>query len=104
MTQLRDRMLEELERRNYAPEPREPTCLRSSSLPSTFIVLPTGLARSISGVSALPVSRAEAGCKDGVAASGSAAVLLLKTLKRHHMLEHLPFPRLPEKLRRCSPG
>jgi hypothetical protein len=22
----------------------------------------------------------------------------VKTLKRHHMLEHLPFPRLPEKL------
>ena len=41
MTQLRDRMLEELECRNYSPGPQDATCMRFSSLPNTFIVLPT---------------------------------------------------------------
>jgi hypothetical protein len=49
VTQLRDRMLEELERRNYSPGTARFYLLAvqqfNSSL-NTFIVLPTGLARS----------------------------------------------------------
>ncbi len=100
MTHLRDRMLEELERRNYAPgTARAYLYLRSSSLPNTFIVLPTSLARSISA-STSSTCFGSGSCAAKTVAQRVAALrfFYVKTLKRQHMLEHLPFPRLPEKL------
>ena len=44
MTHLRQIMLEELERRNYAPRPRSaPTFAQSSTSPGTFTVRPISL-------------------------------------------------------------
>ena len=48
MTQLRERMLEELERRNMRLLLPGLTSLRCGILPNTFIVLRTNLVRNIS--------------------------------------------------------
>jgi integrase/recombinase XerD len=49
VTHLRQIMLEELERRNYAPSTIRAYIPRSSTLPGTFTVHPTGLARNTFG-------------------------------------------------------
>ena len=99
MTQLRDRMLEELERRNYSPGTAR-CCLHAvQQFAEHFHRSPEQLGSDHIREYQLYLLR-ERKLSPKTVAQRTAALrfFYIKTLKRKYMLEHLPFPKLPEKL------
>jgi integrase/recombinase XerD len=99
MTQLRDRMLEELERRNYAPGTARAYLFAVKQFAEHFHRAPDQLGAEHIREYQLYLFRGRKLAAKTVSQRVAALrFFFVKTLKRHHMLEHLPFPRLPEKL------
>ena len=110
MTHLRQRMLDELQRRNYSQSTASvATSTRWRTLRSTSIARPSGLAQSISA-STRRICFASASCLPGTIEGRSAALrfLFVKTLRRPYLPDHIPFPkrqrRLPTILRPARGG
>ncbi len=99
MTQLRDRMLEELERRNYAPGTARAYLFAVKQFAEHFHRAPDQLgAEHIREYQLYLFRERKLAAKTVSQRVAALRFFFVKTLKRHHMLEHLPFPRLPEKL------
>src|SRR5258708_14271909 len=99
MTQLRDRMLEELERRNYAPGTARAYLFAVKQFADHFQRARDQLgAEKIREYQLYLFRERELAAKTVSKRVAALRFFFVKTLKRHHMLEHLPFPRLPEKL------
>jgi len=99
MTQLRDRMLEELERRNYSPGTAKAYLFAVKQFAEHFHRAPDRLGAEHMREYRLYLFRERKLAAKTVAQRVAALrFFYVKTLKRHHMLEHLPFPRLPERL------
>src|ERR1039458_623927 len=99
MTQLRDRMLEELERRNYAPGTARAYLFAVKQFAEHFHRAPDRLgAEHIREYQLYLFRERKLAAKTGAQRVAALRFFYVKTLKRHHMLEPLPFPRLPEKL------
>jgi integrase/recombinase XerD len=99
MTQLRDRMLEELERRNYAPGTAKAYLFAVKQFAEHFHRAPDRLgAEHIREYQLYLFRERKLAAKTVSQRVAALRFFFVKTLKRHHMLEHLPFPRLPEKL------
>src|SRR6202049_5266050 len=99
MTQLRDRMLEELERRNYAPGTARAYLFAVKQFAEHFHRAPDQLGSEHIREYQLYLLRERKLSPTTVAQpTATLRFFYIKTLKRKHMLEHLPFPRLPEKL------
>src|SRR5258707_14762801 len=99
MTQLRDRMLEELERRNYAPGTARAYLFAVKQFAEHFHRAPDRLGAEHIREYQLYLFRERKLAAKTVWQRGAALrFFYVKTLKRHHLLEHLRVPRLPEKL------
>jgi integrase/recombinase XerD len=99
MTQLRDRMLEELERRNYCPGTAKAYLFAVKQFAEHFHRAPDRLgAEHIREYQLYLFRERKLAAKTVAQRVAALRFFYVKTLKRHHMLEHLPFPRLPEKL------
>ena len=99
MTQLRDRMLEELERRNYAPGTAKAYLFAVKQFAEHFHRSPDRLgAEHVREYQLYLFRERKLAAKTVSQRVAALRFFYVKTLKRHHMLEHLPFPRLPEKL------
>jgi integrase/recombinase XerD len=99
VTQLRDRMLEELERRNYSPGTARCYLHAVQQFAEHFHCAPDQLGSDHIRAYQLYLFR-ERKLSPKTVAQRTAALrfFYIKTLKRKYMLEHLPFPKLPEKL------
>ena len=99
MTQLRERMLEELERRNYAPGTARAYLSAVRQFAEHFHRAPDQLGAEHIRAYQLYLFRDRKLAPKTVAQRVAALrFFFIKTMKRQHILEHLPFPRLPEKL------
>ena len=99
MTQLRDRMLEELERRNYAPGTAKAYLFAVEQFAEHFHRPPDRLgAEHIREYQLYLFRERKLAAKTVSQRVAGLRFFFVKTLKRHPMLEFLPFPRLPEKL------
>ncbi|MEA2261461.1 MAG: integrase/recombinase XerD, partial [Acidobacteriaceae bacterium] len=99
MTQLRERMLEELERRNYSPGTAKAYLFAAKQFAEHFHRAPNRLgAERIREYQLYLFRERKLGAKTVAQRVAALRFFYVKTLKPHHMLEHLPFPRLPEKL------
>jgi integrase/recombinase XerD len=99
MTQLRDRMLEELERRNYAPGTAKAYLFAVEQFAEHFHRPPDRLgAEHIREYQLYLFRERKLAAKTVSQRVAALRFFYVKTLKRHHMLEHLPLPRLPKKL------
>jgi integrase/recombinase XerD len=99
VTQLRDRMLEELERRNYSPGTARCYLYAVQQFAEHFHCAPDRLGSEQIREYQLYLLR-ERRLSPKTVAQRTAALrfFYIKTLKRRYMLEHLPFPKQPEKL------
>ncbi len=99
MTQLRDRMLEELERRNYSPGTARCYLHAVQQFAEHFHRSPDRLgAEHIREYQLYLLRERKLSPKTLAQQTAALRFFYIKTLKRKHMLEHLPFPKLPEKL------
>ena len=99
MTQLRDRMLEELERRNYAPGTARAYIFAVKQFAEHFHRAPDQLgAEHIREYQLYLFRERKMAAKTVAQRVAALRFFFVKTLERQHMLEHLPFPRMPEKL------
>ena len=99
MTHLRDRMLEELERRNYAPGTARAYVFAVKQFAEHFHRAPDRLgAEHIREYQLYLFRERKLAAKTVAQRVAALRFFYVKTLKRQHMLEHLPFPRLPERL------
>jgi integrase/recombinase XerD len=99
VTQLRDRMLEELERRNYSPGTARCYLQAVEQFAEHFHRAPEQLgAEQIREYQLYLLRERKLSPKTVAQRTAALRVFFVKTLKRRHMLEHLPFPKLPEKL------
>jgi len=99
MTQLRERMLEELERRNYAPATARAYLFAVRHFAEHFHRAPDQLgAEHIRAYQLYLLRDRKLSPKTVAQRVAALRFFYIKTLKRQHILEHLPFPRLPEKL------
>ena len=99
MTQLRDRMLEELERRNYSPGTARCYLHAVQQFAEHFHRSPDQLgAEQIREYQLYLLRERKLSPKTVAQRTAALRFFYVKTLKRRYMLEHLPFPKLPEKL------
>ena len=99
MTQLRERMLEELERRNYAPATARAYLFAVRHFAEHFHRAPDQLsAEHIRAYQLYLLGDRKLSPKTVGQRVAALRFFFIKTRKRQHILEHLPFPRLPEKL------
>ena len=99
MTQLRDRMLEELERRNYSPGTARCYLQAVQQFAEHFHRAPDQLgAEQIREYQLYLLRERKLSPKTVAQRTAALRFFYVKTLKRRYMLEHLPFPKLPEKL------
>src|SRR5260370_3669635 len=99
MTQLRDRMIEELERRKYGAGTARAYLFAVRHFAEHFHRAPDQLgAEHIRAYQVYLFRDRKLAPKTVAQRVAALRFFFVKTLKRQHMLEHLPFPRLPEKL------
>src|ERR1035437_6911970 len=105
MTQLRDRMLEELERRNYAPGTARAYLFAVKQFAEHFHRAPDQLgAEHIREYQLYLFRERKLAAKTVSQRVAALRFFYVKTLKRHHMLEHLPFPGCRRSSQPCSAG
>ena len=99
MTQLKDRMLEELERRNYSPGTARCYLHAVQQFAEHFHRSPDQLgAEHIREYQLYLLRERKLSPKTVAQRMAALRFFYVKTLKRQHMLQHLPFPKLGEKL------
>jgi integrase/recombinase XerD len=99
VTQLRDRMLEELERRNYSPGTARCYMFAVQHFAEHFHRSPDQLGpEHIRQYQIYLLRERKLSPKTVAQRVAALRFLFVKTLKRPHMIEHLPFPKVPERL------
>ena len=105
MTQIRDRMLEELERRNYAPGTARAYLFAVKQFAEHFHRAPDQLgAEHIREYQLYLFRERKLAAKTVSQRVAALRFFSVETLKRHHMLEHMPFPGCRRSSRRCLAG
>ena len=105
MTHLRDRMLEELERRNYAPGTARAYLFAVKQFAEHFHRSPDRLgAEHIREYQLYLFRERKLAAKTVAQRVAALRFFFVKTLKRHHMLEHCRFPGCRRGFRPCSAG
>ena len=97
MTQLRKMMLEELQRRNYS-QATVKAYLKIVEFADYFHRSPDQLGPEHIRDFRYICSKEEAQPPHRRAPYGGPEVPLLKTLRRHYLMEHVPFPKAPRRL------
>jgi len=92
MTRLRQMMLEELERRNYSPEPSSVPSVRWRILPATFIVLPTAWAPAHPRGQAYLFRQRKLAPSSVTQRLAALRFFFIKTLKRSWSVAETPIP------------
>jgi len=96
VTHLRQKMLDELQRRNYSQKRSAPTWHAVEEFARYFHRSPDRLGLIISAVSGLSVSRTQTPGRDGcMLHRGFTFSLRPRRLRRPYLPEHIPFPKRP---------
>ena len=99
MTQLRKMMLEELQRRNYAQNTVKAYLLAVQQFAEFFHRPPDQLGPDhIRRFQSFLLTEKKLSARSVVQRVPALRFLFVKTLKRHYMLEHIPFPKAPRRL------
>jgi len=99
VTQLRKMMLEELQRRNYAQNTVRAYLLAVQQFAEFFHRPPDQLGPDhIRRFQSFLLTEKKLSARTVVQRVSALRFLFVKTLKRHYMLEHIPFPKAPRRL------
>ena len=98
MTQLRQMVLDDLERRNYAPSRLSSTCESSMISPAISMRPLISLDRIISALTRHTCFVTASSLPGLYASMLRHFVLFVKTLKRAYMLDYIPFPKEERRL------
>lgn len=99
MTHLRKKMLEELQRRNYSQQTTQAYIRTVEEFARYFHRSPDQLGpEHIREFQAHLFSERDLAAKSVAQRTAALRFLFVKTLRRHYMLEHIPFPKIPLRL------
>ena len=98
MTQLRKMMLEELQRRNYSQNTRKSYIRTFWEFTNYFHRSPDQFGPEHIREFQAHLFRGQKLAANTVRNAPPRFVFFVKTLKRHYMLEHIPFPKTPPRL------